>query len=57
MAAVAAATYRVVHACTIEDALRGPLRDSSDTYDAVLLMDVLEHLVDPEDGVRLAVRI
>lgn len=47
MAARAALKYRQVNACAIEDALTGPLRDRSQTYDVALLMDVLEHLVEP----------
>lgn len=47
MAALAAARYRTVHAMTIEHALAGPLAGRSEMYDTIVLMDVLEHLVEP----------
>ena len=52
MALMAARTYRSVHAMTVEAALGGPLTDAAATYDAVLMLDVLEHLVDPADVLR-----
>ena len=52
MASRAAKIYREVHTCRIEQALSGPLAERSDAYDVVLLMDVLEHLVDPAGVLR-----
>jgi 2-polyprenyl-3-methyl-5-hydroxy-6-metoxy-1,4-benzoquinol methylase len=52
MAELAARTYRRVHVCTLEEALAGPLADARASYDVILLMDVLEHLIDPEGALR-----
>jgi 2-polyprenyl-3-methyl-5-hydroxy-6-metoxy-1,4-benzoquinol methylase len=47
MAELAAASCRVVYRSTIEDALEQLLAERQGSYDAVLFLDVLEHLVDP----------
>lgn len=49
----AAMAYRHVHATTVEAALTGDLLLEG-TYDAILLLDVLEHLVDPAGVLRAA---
>lgn len=47
MAELATASCRVVYRSTIEDALGQLLAERHRSYDAVLFLDVLEHLVDP----------
>ncbi len=47
MAELAAASCRAVYSSTIEDALEQLLAERHRSYDAVLFLDVLEHLVDP----------
>lgn len=51
MARIAAQTYRRVHATSVEAAIDGPLAETAD-YDVLLLLDVLEHLVDPATVLR-----
>jgi len=51
MAHIAARGYRTVHTTTVEAALDGPLAEGG-RYDVVLMLDVLEHLVDPEVVLR-----
>lgn len=52
MAQIAARDYRTVHSMTVEAALEGPLADAGASYDVVLMLDVLEHLVDPATVLR-----
>lgn len=47
MAQLAAPDYRTVHLTNVEAALDGPLAEATASYDVVLMLDVLEHLVDP----------
>jgi 2-polyprenyl-3-methyl-5-hydroxy-6-metoxy-1,4-benzoquinol methylase len=52
MAALAAELYRDVAETTIEEALNRLLVERAGEYDAILLLDVLEHLVAPADVLR-----
>lgn len=52
MALIAARDYRAVHPMTVEAALEAPLANACATYDVVLMLDVLEHLVDPATVLR-----
>lgn len=59
MAELASRDYACVYAMSIEDALRGPLTEVPNLYDVLLLLDVLEHLVDPSavlHGLRRVLR-
>jgi 2-polyprenyl-3-methyl-5-hydroxy-6-metoxy-1,4-benzoquinol methylase len=50
MAALASVDYKMVHCMTIEEALETTLRH--ETFDVILLLDVLEHLLDPNSLLR-----
>jgi 2-polyprenyl-3-methyl-5-hydroxy-6-metoxy-1,4-benzoquinol methylase len=52
MAAIAEDTYREVFRATIEHVLPWLVRERRAAYDAVLFLDVLEHLVDPWEVLR-----
>lgn len=53
MAATAAQRYREVFATSVEQVLPKLSRDRSASYDAVMFLDVLEHLRDPDSVLRV----
>jgi SAM-dependent methyltransferase len=57
MAGIAQGHYRRVFSDTVEQTLRGELAADSATYDALLFLDVLEHLVDPWNVLRESHRL